>query len=252
MCREVLLNIFARRTRSIFICQVACNWYIALQYRYSNYTGYPEMKADLVQLWSKICLEDDTKAFEKLYYALFNKLIKFSIYYINDRETAEEIVSEVFVKCWNNRKELSHVQYPESYLFIAVKNQSLKHRKKFSNIHLVEMDENEFRLIDYSDPSTKVERKELHRRLDQAIETLPAQARMVFRLIKENGMRYKEVAEIMDISPRTVQTQLFRAIAKLRSALKPLHEGAARKDESDKLLTIFILSACLLKYFFKL
>ncbi|MGN6638085.1 MAG: RNA polymerase sigma-70 factor [Mucilaginibacter sp.] len=210
------------------------------------------MKADFVQLWSNICLEDDTKAFEKLYYALFNKLIKFSIYYVNHRETAEEIVSEVFVKCWNNRKELSHVQYPESYLFIAVKNQSLKHRKKFSNVHLVEIDENEFRLVDYADPSKKIERKELHHRLDQAIETLPMQARMVFRLIKENGLKYKEVAEILDISPRTVQTQLFRAIAKLRVALKSLSEGMAKQNQNDKLLTIFIVSGCLIKYFIKL
>jgi RNA polymerase sigma-70 factor (ECF subfamily) len=211
------------------------------------------VKADFVQLWSNICLEDDTKAFEKLYYALFNKLIKFSIYYVNHRETAEEIVSEVFVKCWNNRKELDQVQYPESYLFIAVKNQSLKHCKKFSNVFLVEIDENEFQLVDHSDPSKKIERKELHHQLDQAIETLPKQARMVFRMIKENGMKYKEVAEILEISPRTVQTQLFRAIGKLRNVLKSLSEGNPKQpNENDKLLTIFILSTFLAKYFFRL
>jgi RNA polymerase sigma-70 factor (ECF subfamily) len=71
-------------------------------------------------------------------------------------------------------------------------------------------------------------------------------------MIKENGLKYKEVAEILDISPRTVQTQLFRAIAKLRSALKPLSEGAPRQNENDKLLTIFIVFGCLLKYFFRL
>lgn len=203
-------------------------------------------------LWSKICLEDDTKAFEKLYYAMFNKLIKFSIYYVNHRETAEEIVSEVFVKCWNNRKELGHVQHPESYLFIAVKNQSLKHCKKFSNVYMVELDEHEYRLVDYADPSKKIERKELHHRLDQAIETLPMQARMVFRLIKENGLKYKEVAEILGISPRTVQTQLFRAIAKLRDVLKPLAEGAAKQGENERLLTLLIVAMCLAKYFTRL
>jgi RNA polymerase sigma-70 factor (ECF subfamily) len=211
-----------------------------------------KVKTDLVQLWSKICLEGDTKAFEKLYYALFNKLIKFAIYYVNHRETAEDIVSEVFVKCWNNRKELGHVQYPESYLFIAVKNQSLQHLKKYSNVYMVEMEEHEYRLVDYSDPSKKIERKELHHQLDQAIEALPAQARMVFRLIKENGMKYKEVAEILDISPRTVQTQLFRAISKLRSALKPLSESVGRPNDDGKFLVILIVSAHLIKYFVRL
>ncbi len=210
------------------------------------------MKTDLTQLWLKICLEDDTKAFEKLYYALFNKLIKFSIYYVNHREPAEDIVSEVFVKCWNNRKELAHVEYPESYLFIAVKNQSLQHLKKYSNVYMVEIAEHEFRLVDYSDPSKKIERKELHHQLDQAIETLPAQARIVFRLIKENGLKYKEVAEILDISPRTVQTQLFRAIAKLRTVLKPLSENIGGRNDEGKFLVMLIMSAYLIKYFIRL
>lgn len=188
------------------------------------------------------------KAFERLYYALFNKLIKFSVYYVHQREAAEEIVSEVFVKCWNNRKSLGHVEYPESYFFIAVKNQSLKYRKKYSNIHLVELEENDFHLVDLSDPSKKLERKELHHRLDQAIEMLPMQARIVFRLIKENGLKYKEVAEILSISPRTVQTQLFRAIDKLRQSLKSLPENLKNTGKEDKIISILIIFF----YFFNL
>ncbi|TWJ01686.1 RNA polymerase sigma-70 factor (ECF subfamily) [Mucilaginibacter frigoritolerans] len=204
------------------------------------------MRPDLTELWGKICLDDDAQAFERLYYALFNKLIKFSVYYVHQREVAEEIVSEVFVKCWNNRKSLSHIDYPESYLFIAVKNQSLKYRKKYSNIHLVELEDNEFQLVDLSDPSKKLERKELHHRLDQAIEMLPMQARIVFRLIKENGLKYKEVAEILSISPRTVQTQLFRAIDKLRQTLKSLPENSKSREKDGKILNILII----LFYFF--
>jgi RNA polymerase sigma-70 factor (family 1) len=204
------------------------------------------LKPDLTELWGKICLDDDTQAFERLYYALFNKLIKFSVYYVHQREAAEEIVSEVFVKCWHNRRSLSHIDYPESYLFIAVKNQSLKYRKKYSNIHLVELDDNDFHLVDLSDPSKKLERKELHHRLDQAIEMLPMQARIVFRLIKENGLKYKEVAEILNISPRTVQTQLFRAIDKLRQTLKSLPENSKSLEKDGKILSVLII----LFYFF--
>ncbi|SDS53778.1 RNA polymerase sigma-70 factor, ECF subfamily [Mucilaginibacter mallensis] len=204
------------------------------------------LRADLNELWGKICLNDDAQAFERLYYALFNKLIKFSVYYVHQREVAEEIVSEVFVKCWTNRSSLSQIDYPESYLFIAVKNQSLKYRKKYSNIHLVELEDNSFHLVDLADPSKKLERKELHHRLDQAIEMLPMQARMVFRLIKENGLKYKEVAEILSISPRTVQTQLFRAIDKLRQTLKSLPENSKNIKKDGKILSILII----LFYFF--
>jgi RNA polymerase sigma-70 factor (ECF subfamily) len=199
------------------------------------------LKPDLLELWKKICLTDDVKAFEQLYYTLFGKLIKFSIYYVHQREAAEEIVSEVFVKCWSNRNSLGHIEYPESYLFIAVKNQSLKYHKKYSNIHLVELEDHQFHLVDLADPSKKLEIKELHHRLDSAIETLPMQARMVFRLIKENGLKYKEVAQILEISPRTVQTQLFRAIDKLRRALKSLPENDHNFGIKGKILSILIL-----------
>ncbi|WP_423146176.1 RNA polymerase sigma factor [Rubrolithibacter danxiaensis] len=199
------------------------------------------MKPEILELWKKFCREDDTKAFERVYYVLFKKLIKFCIYYIGHKEPAEEIVSEIFVKCWNNRKSLADIESPETYLHVAVKNQSIKYNQKFSSIHLVDIDDtDDFLLVDKNDPVKKLETKELHHQLDIAIETLPQQAKLIFRLIKENGLKYKEVAEILDISPRTVQTQLFRAIAKLRVVL---HSDYKKKGDfpKDKLLGLIII-----------
>lgn len=207
------------------------------------------MKAETKDLWKKICEDDDIKAFESFYYTMFNRLIRFCMYYVEQREPAEEIVSEVFVKCWNNRKSLTHIDLPETYLFVAVKNQSIKYRKKFSSIHLVEIEAtHETQLVDLADPALKLERKELHHRLDTAIETLPTQARMVFRLIKENGLKYKEVAEILEISPRTVQTQLFRAIAKLRALLHTDQIPGSRRNQLDNISVLVVLAN--LSYYF--
>jgi RNA polymerase sigma-70 factor (family 1) len=206
------------------------------------------LKTDITELWGLVCVEDDTKAFEQLYYAMFSKLLRFCMQYVQQQEPAEDIVSELFVTCWNNRKNLSHITYPETYLFIAVKNQSLKYIKKYSHIHLVEMDSNSIALVDIADPSQKLERKELHHRLDQAIETLPTQARIIFRLIKENGLKYKEVAKILDISPRTVQTQLFRAIGKLRHVLQNYHQPTKKYDTPTNIsIGIILLNG--LQYF---
>ena len=167
--------------------------------------------------------------------------MRFCLYYVQSPEAAEEIVSEVFIKCWNNRKTLINIERPETYMFVAVKNQSLKYCKKFSSIHLVELEStDEWRMMDLADPAQKLERKELHHQLNQAIETLPPQARMVFKLIKEDGLKYKEVAEILAISPRTVQTQLFRAIDKLRKALSS-YKVASQHNTQDKLLNVIIL-----------
>ncbi|MGY3055089.1 RNA polymerase sigma-70 factor (family 1) [Pedobacter sp. UYEF25] len=198
--------------------------------------------ADLVILWEKVCLEDDVKSFEQLYRSLYSRLLKFAIYYTNDKAASEDLVTEVFVKCWENRKESIHVLKPESYLFIAVKNQSLKYLKKRSSTTFVDLADAEEVFGEMAKtPDYILETKELHRQLDFAIASLAPQAAMVFRLIKEGGMRYKEVAELLDISPRTVQTQLFRAIAKLRIKLQPLKDGGFSQNAVGKIISLAIL-----------
>ena len=185
-------------------------------------------RPDTSGLWKKICFNDDLKAFEALFYSLNNRLIKFCVLYVHQKEAAEEIVSDIFVKCWEGRKSLTEIANPETYLFVAVKNQSLNYVKKYSNIHLVQIESSDkVEFVNTYDPEKELERKELHFLLDQAISKLPQQACIVFKLIKEDGMKYKEVAEILNISPRTVQTQLFRAIKKL-SAILSDHQLASK------------------------
>jgi RNA polymerase sigma-70 factor (ECF subfamily) len=150
------------------------------------------------------------------------------VFYIRRKEVAEEIVSDVFVKCWECRKNLLHIVNPETYLFVAVKNQSLNYLKKYSNIHLVQIESSDqVEFVNTFNPEREMERKELHFLMDQAIASLPQQACIIFRLIKEDGMKYKEVAEILNISPRTVQTQLFRAMKKL-SVLLSVHQMSGK------------------------
>lgn len=202
------------------------------------------IKPDLTSLWTNICVNDDLRSFETLYHTLCARLIRFCTYYVGRKEIAEEIVSEVFVRCWENRKTNTHVLNPETYLFVAIKNQSLKHLRKTAGIHLENIEDTKAAAYrDDTDPERELERKELHVRLDQAIDTLPQQAGIVFRLIKENGMKYKEVAEILEISPRTVQTQLFRAIAKLRVILQSYHQPGSKQSSSQNIGLLLILTS---------
>jgi RNA polymerase sigma-70 factor (family 1) len=208
-------------------------------------------KLDLVVLWNKICLEDDIKSFEQLYRFLYSRLIKFSVYYVVDKQAAEDLVTEVFVKCWENRAASTHVLNPESYFFIAVKNQSLKYLKKNSSVTFIDLvDVEEGISITAETPEYIMETKELHRQLDFAIADLAPQAAMVFRLIKESGMKYKEVAELLNISPRTVQTQLFRAITKLRLILKPLKDKGSDEKRLGKMISLIILVGTLSFFYF--
>ncbi|RFZ83037.1 RNA polymerase sigma-70 factor [Mucilaginibacter terrenus] len=186
-------------------------------------------RPDISELWMQVCSTDDLKAFEYIFHTLNTKLIKFCIFYVKQKEAAEDIVSDVFIRCWEGRKNLADITSLETYLFVAVKNQSLNYIKKYSSIHLVQAEESDgVELVNTNDPEKELERKELHFILDRAISSLPPQACLVFRLIKEDGLRYKEVAEILNISPRTVQTQLFRAIKKL-SLILVSHQTFAKR-----------------------
>lgn len=204
-------------------------------------------KDHILPLWHRVCFDDDVKAFESFYYLLYGPLVKFSMMYIHQREEAEEIVTDVFVKTWTNRNNLQHIQRPDTYLFVAVKNQSLNYLKKYSSIHVVPVeDSDDVNLIDTSNPQLQLEKKELHFFLDQSINALPQQCRIIFRLIKEDGLKYKEVAEILNISPRTVQTQLVRAMHKLTVSLNGRFTSATRaaiSNDTVQNILIFLISA---------
>lgn len=210
-----------------------------------------DRKVDTLNLWKLICNNDDEKAFELLFHLLNNSLTKFCILYVNQREIAEEIVSDVFVKCWLNRKSLTEILNPETYLFVAVKNQSLNHIKKYSSIHLVQIEEtNSVEFVNTYNPQREIENKELIFRMDKAITALPQQCRIVFRLIKEDGMKYKEVAEILNISPRTVQTQLFRAIKKLSIVLNNYNKLNNPKVHTSNIFKALSVIIGILQLFF--
>jgi RNA polymerase sigma-70 factor (family 1) len=201
-----------------------------------------DKKTDILNLWKLVSIHDDGKAFESLFYLLNTPLIKFSMMYVHRKEAAEEIVSDVFVKCWINRKSLTDVDNMDTYLFVAVKNQSLNYIKKYSHIRLVQIeDTNEVKFIKTFSPQEALEKKELLFKMEQSIEALPQQCRIIFRLIKEDGIKYKEVAEILNISPRTVQTQLFRAMRKLSFVLSEYRNPVRSVGGNDTLLSILFL-----------
>jgi RNA polymerase sigma-70 factor (ECF subfamily) len=143
--------------------------------------------------------------------------------YVHSREAAEEIVSDVFVKIWNRRAELEKITNLEVYLFVAVKNHSLNYLDQYSSLRISPINEETgiAELTNSVDPEKTMEWKEILFRMDQEVSRLPDQCRRIFKLIKEEGFKYKDVAEILNISPRTVETQLFRAMKRLNEVIGP-------------------------------
>lgn len=205
-------------------------------------------KADLDAIWQKVWQENDQRAFEELFHCCYQGLVRFAGEYVNSHESAEEVVSDIFMKLWAGRQNYRDVLHIEKYLFTAVRNQSLNYLRKFSGYRVVTTDNPEqLSIISSHDPYKVSEWKELLACLDAAVELLPPRRRKIFRLIREEGFKPKEVAEIMNLSHRTVETQLFNAVKTLHNALQPYlsakRKTAAPAGADPALLLSLLLAA---------
>ena len=167
------------------------------------------------------------------------------------KEAAEEIVNDVMVKMWEKRVTINDIDNLETYLFVAVKNHSLNYLNKYSHYHVaLDPETGLAEVINLNDPQKDLEWKEICLKLNLAVEQLPDQCRTVFKLIKEEGFKYRQVAEILGISPRTVETQLFRAIRKLDAVVKIYVEKSNPSKSSNSSLLSLLLGASLFNNFF--
>ncbi|CAL1519679.1 RNA polymerase sigma-70 factor [Chitinophaga sp. MM2321] len=179
-------------------------------------------KTDMNDLWQRVSKENDQRSFEELFHHCYKGLVRFAEGYVHNHESAEEIVSDIFLKLWAGRETYKDVLHIEKYLFTAVRNQSLNYQRKFSGYRVVTTDDPEqYGVLSSHDPYKASEWKELLARLDKAVEMLPPRRRKVFQLIREEGFKPKEVAEIMNLSHRTVEKQLFTAVKTLHAILQP-------------------------------
>lgn len=179
--------------------------------------------------------EGSQKAFEELYRLFFPRLYNFVLVFVHKKELAEELVNDVMIKIWEKRCLINNIENLETYLFVAVRNHSLNYLQKNSHVNVMIDTETGFaELTNLNNPEKELEWKEIHYNLVTAVDRLPKQCRTVFKLIKEEGFKYKQVAEILGLSPRTVETQLFRAIKKLSEVLN-VHCKKYNDKKSSKL-----------------
>lgn len=186
--------------------------------------------------------KSNQKAFEDLYRLFFPRLYNFCMVYIHRKESAEEIVNDVMIKIWEKREAVCTIENLETYLFVAVRNMSHNYLKKYSHLHVtIEPETGLAAVVNFNNPEKDLEWKEISFRLNMAIEQMPEQQRTVFKLIKEEGFKYKQVAEILGLSPRTVETQLYRAIKKLGAVVNIfIEKSVSKKNNIGPLISILI------------
>jgi len=175
---------------------------------------------NIKDLQRRIAVYEDETAYKELFLILFNSLTRFSTSIIQSRETAEEIVSDVFISIWNNRSQLNEIEDLQLYIFIAVKNNSLRKLKQQNRNTTISLDEMNIELDSfYQNPEDKFLSDESMQQIETAINHLPHRAKLIFKLAKEDRMRYKDIASLLNISVKTVDHQLSIALRKIAVAI---------------------------------
>lgn len=164
-------------------------------------------------------INDDYSAFEKIFHSSYRYLCYYSSQLVVCRQTAEEIVDDVFCNLWRNRKKIQVSCSFRAYLITSIRNRSLDSLRKTKGVRVYVLDHAHSVECKQSIASDSLIYEELSSHIDQAIENLPEQCRLIFRLSREHDLSYKDIARKLNISVKTVDTQIGRALRFIRTSI---------------------------------
>lgn len=157
----------------------------------------------------------DPVQFEIAYKQYFSSLVGFAYQYVEDSDAAEDIVQEMFGNFWKKADGIDVRTNLKSYLFGAVRNSCLNHlrHQKVVESHATDQENNDVHQIAF------LEMDELQDKVNEALAQLPEKRRQIFELSRFEEKKYHEIAEELDVSVKTVETQMSRALKTMREVL---------------------------------
>lgn len=159
--------------------------------------------------------------YKKIFHVLFNPLKRFSYDIVKSYPLAEEIASDILLVIWEDRQNLLAIRNIKHYAFVAAKNRSLNVLKKLSKAATISIDDINVEINPYkTDPESIYMQGEMINKINRAISSLPPKCKLVFKLVREEGFSYKEAAEIIGISTKSVDAHLVSATKRLTKELR--------------------------------
>lgn len=162
---------------------------------------------------------DQLAVFEKLFHAYHDKLHLYAFNILKDSEAASDIVQLVFKKLWEKRNDLVMEEAIAGYLYKTTyslclndirNNRIRREHTRLATIHTTRTNDN---------AKDKVLTGELTRRIQQVLDDLPAQCRLIFIMSRMDGKKYAEIAKELDISVKTVEAQIGKALKIFKAKL---------------------------------
>lgn len=178
------------------------------------------LRLDLSNIQSRIALQNDEQAYKELFHHFYPSLYQFALSIVKTGQIAEEVVSDVFIRIWRKRAALSRIRNLKLYLFTSTKNTSLNYlRQQKRETELPDDYRVQLRSV-YFNPEELLITAEMINRIQRAIHQLPPRCQLIFKLAKEDGLKHKEVAGLLNLSIKTVENQLALALRKIGTAIQ--------------------------------
>jgi RNA polymerase sigma-70 factor (family 1) len=187
---------------------------------------------DLQDILDKLA-SDDQGALKQLYEHYSSSLLQLAYAIVRSKEMAEEVVEDVFIKVWQKRSAIRSLDHFPFYLYTMTKNGSRSYLRKFGHKRLIDLDDVSLPFYQISiTPEDLMISGEAIQRINIAINELPTKCRLIFKLVKEDGLKYREVADLLQVNLKTVENQVGIALKRIHSAIKihlPQHSSRSHR-----------------------
>lgn len=165
----------------------------------------------------------DRDAFNMFYNLYYDQVFRFSYFFLKDKDACREVISEVFFCIWQSRKGLKDISNLDAWIYIITKNEAVRFTNRSRKNKSVSLDEIPICFQQKADESPEDEllHKEIEELLTEVINGLPERCRIIFLMTRQEGLKPKEIAEILSINESTVRVQMKIAIEKIIAGVKP-------------------------------
>ncbi len=162
----------------------------------------------------------DIVSFEKLFHSYYADLCSYARGMVGQKGIAEEVVQEVFYNIWKNRETLHITRSLYAYLYRATFNNGMMYLRRFRREYLMEDGAGTEPATDAPDPSQILQLDEVTALLAHTLDCLSERTREIFRLNRYEGLKYREIAEKLSISEKTVEANMGKALKALRNSIR--------------------------------
>jgi len=182
--------------------------------------NHPEEKIAVEYLLMKIAIESDENAFKELFHHFFQPLCFFAYRYIPNKETCEDLVQDVFFKIWKNRKKIHIETSARNFLITTVRNNCIDYIRKRELEENYRLHHEKYIIEDDTSINNLYSFTELKNLIDNAIEKLPPTIKEVFILNRFEGLSYSQIASKYNVSLKSIEAYISKALKFLRTELK--------------------------------